>query len=32
VLFGMLAELINARTRPAETDNLVRARTDAPAR
>jgi glycosyltransferase involved in cell wall biosynthesis len=32
VLFGMLAELINARTRPAETDNLVRARTDAPTR
>ncbi len=32
VLFGMLAELINARTRPVETDNLVRARTDAPAR
>ena len=28
VLFGMLAELINARTRPVETANLVRARTD----
>ncbi|WP_084507182.1 glycosyltransferase family 2 protein [Geminicoccus roseus] len=29
VLFGMLAELINARTRPAETGRLIRARTDA---
>lgn len=28
VLFGMLAELINARTRPPETVNLIRARTD----
>jgi glycosyltransferase involved in cell wall biosynthesis len=28
VLFGMLAELINARTRPADSQNLVRARTD----
>lgn len=28
VLFGMLAELINARTRPAETVNLISARTD----
>ncbi|HEX2526198.1 MAG TPA: glycosyltransferase family 2 protein [Geminicoccus sp.] len=30
VLFGMLAELINARTRPADTRNLIRARTDTP--
>ena len=27
VLFGMLAELINARTRPVETNNLIRDRT-----
>jgi dolichol-phosphate mannosyltransferase len=32
VLFGMLAELINARTRPAESGNLVRERTDAAGR
>lgn len=30
VLFGMLAELINARTRPTEITNLVRSRTDPP--
>ncbi|WP_191061129.1 glycosyltransferase family 2 protein [Geminicoccus harenae] len=30
VLFGMLAELINARTRPVESGNLIRARTGGP--